>query len=78
MNQHGLVSMKGNSSCSNIVLIKFRLLSATITRLVNPAIKITEAFVEDMFKKHRIYSAAQGEEDSTLKFYLYTKHVIII
>jgi len=49
--------------------------SATITRLVNPAMVITENQVEQLFKSNRIYSAAQGEEDSTLKFYLYSKHV---
>lgn len=31
---------------------------ATITRLVNPGIHVTENYVEDMFKSHRIYSAA--------------------
>ncbi|KAL4481626.1 hypothetical protein ABPG74_007715 [Tetrahymena malaccensis] len=47
---------------------------ATTTRLVNPGVHLTENAVEELFKKHRIYSAAQGEEDDTLKFYLYAKH----
>lgn len=48
---------------------------ATITRLINPGINITENYIEELFKQNRIYSAAQGEEDSILKFYFYSKHV---
>lgn len=31
---------------------------ATTTRLVNPGVHLTESYIEDLFKSHRIYSAA--------------------
>ena len=54
---------------------------ATLTRLINVNVvsgEITEKSIEDLFKYYRIYSIASGQEDKSLKFYLFSRYVFFI
>lgn len=43
--------------------------------MTNPEVTVTEDQLEELFKYYRIYSVASGEEDGSIKFYMYSKHI---
>ncbi|KRX06804.1 Armadillo-type fold [Pseudocohnilembus persalinus] len=47
---------------------------ASLTRMLNPDLQITEEDLDGLFKYYRIYSVATGEEDGVIKFFLYAHH----